>query len=63
MKNFKDLYNNLQTIKSLKEFITNNKWKAIKTWKTLCNGEKINREEAQNFYKYIRYDLNFYIRY
>jgi len=34
---------------------TNNKWKAIKTWKRLCNGEKINKEEAQNFYKYTRY--------
>jgi len=34
---------------------TNNKWKAIKTWKKLCNAEKINREEAQNFYKYTRY--------
>jgi len=34
---------------------TNNKWKAIKTWKTLCNGEKIGKEEAQNFYKYTRY--------
>jgi superfamily I DNA/RNA helicase len=34
---------------------TNNKWKAIKTWKKLCNAEKINKEEAQNFYKYTRY--------
>ncbi|NCA30717.1 MAG: hypothetical protein EBS93_08380 [Chitinophagia bacterium] len=34
---------------------TNNKWKAIRTWKKLCDGEKINREEAQNFYKYTRY--------
>jgi len=34
---------------------TNNKWKAIKTWKRLCNKEKINKEEAQNFYKYTRY--------
>ena len=34
---------------------TNNKWKAIRTWKKLCDGEKINKEEAQNFYKYTRY--------